>query len=94
MEWCHQEKSFSLCGLEVKTCIITEKASITNNPPATAKTNSCFNKIDVTANVAPKDCDPVSPIKTSAGLELNHKNPNRAPIAAVQKITISPEPLI
>ena len=44
--------------------------------------------------MAPKDCDPVSPIKTSAGLELNHKNPNRAPIAAVQKITISPEPLI
>ena len=67
---------------------------MTNNPPAIAKTNSCFNKIDVTANVAPKDCDPVSPIKTSAGLELNHKNPNRAPIAAVQKITISPEPLI
>ena len=73
---------------------MTDKVSITNRPPATANTISCFRRMDVTANEAPKDCDPVSPINIDAGLELNHKKPSNAPIAEVQKITISPDPFI
>ena len=80
--------------LKIVTCNITDIVSITNNPPATAKTISCFRSIEVTANEAPNDWDPVSPIKIDAGLELNHKNPSKAPIAEVQKITISPDPVI
>jgi len=49
---------------------------------------------DRNENEAPKDCDPVSPINIDAGLELNHKKPSNAPIAEVQKITISPDPFI
>ena len=55
---------------------------------------SCFSNMEVTANEAPNDCDPVSPMNIDAGLELNHKKPSKAPIADVQKITISPEPFI
>ena len=81
-------------NLKYVTCSITDIVSTTKRPPATANTISCFSKIEVTANEAPKDWDPVSPMKIEAGLELNHKKPSKDPIAAVQKITISPEPFI
>ena len=73
---------------------MTDKVSITKSPPATANTISCFKRMEVTANEAPNDCEPVSPMNIDAGLELNHKKPSNAPIAEVQKITISPDPLI
>ena len=56
-----------------------------------AKTNSCFNNMDITAKLPPNDCDPVSPIKISAGCELNQRKAKSAPIEAVQTITNSAE---
>ena len=38
---------------------------------------------------APKAKEPTSPINTSAGYELNHKNPKPAPTIAVQAIVSS-----
>ena len=38
---------------------------------------------------APSESEPVSPIKISAGEELNHKNPRHAPTAALAKILSS-----
>ena len=35
---------------------------------------------------APRDKEPVSPIKICAGEQLNHKNPKHAPITAEQII--------
>ena len=73
---------------------MTDIVSITKSPPATANTISCFKRIDITANEAPKDWEPVSPINIEAGLELNHKKPSNAPIDDVQKITNSPDPFV
>ena len=52
--------------------------------------NSFFRRIDIVPSAAPNESDPVSPIKISAGEELNHKNPKHAPTAALAKILNSP----
>ena len=43
-------------------------------------------------NKPPNAIDPVSPIITFAGYELNHKNPKHAPKTTEQITAISPTP--
>ena len=48
----------------------------------------------IVAIVAPSAKEPVSPINTFAGLELNARNPSKHPTSTKQKTAISPVPVI
>ena len=55
-------------------------------------TSSCLVATLDIPRAPPKDNEPVSPMKISAGGALNHKKPNPAPRSAPSKIEISPTP--
>jgi hypothetical protein len=74
------------------TCMITDSASTTNNPPIIASTISCLHITLTAPKAPPKARLPVSPMNTSAGCALNHKNPRLAPTSAAQKTESSPAP--
>ena len=65
--------------------MITDKTSAIKIPLIIANANSCFRIIANNANELPNDRDPQSPIKISAGYELNHKNPRPAPTSEATK---------
>ena len=69
--------------------MITDKVSITKTPPTINNKTSFLRRIAKVPKAAPVDKDPTSPIKISAGEELNHKNPRHAPTAALAKILSS-----
>src|ERR1700691_3870778 len=72
------------------TCRITDIASITNTPPINGSSSSCLI-ITATVPIAPPSAsDPTSPMNTSAGCALYHKNPIAEPTIAPQKIVSSP----
>src|ERR1700688_1940072 len=72
------------------TCKMTDIASITNTPPINGSSNSCL-MITATVPIAPPSAsDPTSPINTSAGCALYHRNPIDDPTIAPQKIVNSP----
>ena len=66
--------------------------SITNTPATTISDISCLVKIEITANVAPNEREPVSPIITFAGYVLYIKKPNKEPTRIKQNIPISELP--
>src|SRR5580700_1879922 len=69
---------------------MTETASITNTPPINGSSNSCL-MITATVPIAPPSAsEPTSPMNTSAGCALYHKNPIDDPTIAPQKIVNSP----
>ena len=69
--------------------MITDNVSITKTPPIINNRSSFFKRMDMVPKAAPSESEPVSPIKISAGEELNHKNPRHAPTAALAKILSS-----
>src|SRR6202521_44433 len=72
------------------TCKMTDIASITNTPPINGSSNSCL-MITATVPIAPPSAsDPTSPMNTSAGCALYHKNPIDDPTIAPQKTVNSP----
>ena len=79
-------------SLNDPTWRITESASATKIPPTIANTISCFMSTLVPPRVAPRDNDPVSPIKTIAGGALYQRNPKADPIMAAQRTVNSPAP--
>ena len=58
---------FLLVYLKYKTCIITERDSITNTPPIIISKISFLSKIAKVPNAVPSAKLPVSPIKINAG---------------------------
>jgi len=54
--------------------------------------NSFFISTAIIPNAPPKASEPVSPINTCAGYELNQRNPKPAPISAAIKTVNSPAP--
>jgi len=60
-------------SLKLITCENHETASITKTPPTTTRSSSCLQQIATTANHAADDSDPVSPMKTFAGKQLNQR---------------------
>src|ERR1700692_3426226 len=75
------------------TCRITDTASITNTPPINGNNSSCL-MITATVPIAPPSAsDPTSPINTSAGCALYHRNPIDDPTIAPQKINLHPPPV-
>src|SRR5438045_2357464 len=77
-------------SLKLITCKITETASITKTPPTTMRSSSCLQQIATTPIVPPRESDPVSPMKTFAGKQLNQRKPRPAPISAEQTTVSSP----
>ena len=68
--------------LNESTCAITESASIAKIPPTSSSSSSTLSMIAIAAIPPPSAMAPVSPMKTSAGKALNHRNPTAAPISA------------
>ena len=69
------------------TCSITDSASATNTKPMNSNSSTWPSIIATMASVAPSASDPESPMKTSAGWALNHKNASRAPATVKQNVT-------
>ena len=61
-------------------CAITERVSITNMNPIKGNTSTLSVRKAITAMVAPRVSEPVSPIKNLAGGTLNQRNAEVAPI--------------
>src|SRR2546423_13297650 len=61
------------------TWIATESASITKMPPMIRSSTSVWVITAMAAIAPPRPSDPVSPMNTAAGNELNHRNPTLAP---------------
>ena len=70
---------------------MTDIASRTKIPPIIIRTNSCFVITAIEAKIAPKEREPVSPIKIIAGGALNHRKPRQLPNSAQHKMLNSPE---
>ena len=79
-------------SLNEATCTITDKVSTTNTPHMMKRIISCRTITATTPSAAPKASAPTSPMKTSAGYALNHKNASPAPAIAAQKTASSPAP--
>src|SRR6266550_3490813 len=71
------------------TWMITDNAMTTYTPPISSSRNSAFIMIANPAIAPPSAIDPVSPIKTSAGKALYHRNPMAPPISAAPMIARS-----
>src|SRR6266852_1495002 len=71
-------------SLKLRTWIMTETASMTKTPPTTTSNNSCLQQIATTPIRPPIASEPVSPMKTLAGWQLNQRNPKPAPLSAAQ----------
>ena len=56
------------------------------------RSNSFFKSTASVPSAAPVERDPVSPIKTSAGEELNQRYPIQAPAMDAVKMVSSPAP--
>ena len=57
----------------------------------TIKTSSCLVITAIEPKIAPKDNEPVSPIKIIAGGALNHKKPRQLPKSAQHRTLNSHE---
>src|SRR5450759_936011 len=77
--------------LNTVRCMSTDVVSATNTPPMMSSRNSLFSRIATVLRAPPRASDPVSPMNTSAGCELYHRNPTHAPKTALQKTVSSPE---
>ena len=64
---------------KLNTWIATESASITKMPPIMMRSTSVFVITASPAIAPPKPSEPVSPMNTDAGNELNHRKPTQAP---------------
>ena len=58
--------------------MMTDIVSNTKTPPIINNKSSFFSNIASVPRAAPVDKDPVSPIKISAGEELNQRNPRKS----------------
>ncbi len=63
---------------------MTEPASSTKTPPAMTSASSWCTQIAITAKAPPSASDPVSPMKTRAGWQLNQRKPSPLPASAAQ----------
>src|SRR6266404_7780049 len=72
--------------------MITDPASITKTPPAITSTRGWWINTAIIPRDPPRASEPVSPMKTCAGWQLNQRNPRPAPIIAEQKTVNSPAP--
>ena len=61
------------------TWIATESASMTKMPPITISSSSVLVSTASAAMAPPRPSEPVSPMNTEAGKELNHRKPTQAP---------------
>ena len=61
---------------------MTERASATNRPPMMMTTNSVLVTTARHPSAMPRASEPVSPMKMSAGCELNQRKPMQAPASA------------
>lgn len=66
-------------SLNASTCIITDMLDHTNIMPAIGRRSSARENTAAVAAAAPRPREPVSPIITEAGLELNTRYPNSPP---------------
>ena len=57
-----------------------------------ASNNSCRAITANNPNSPPSGSEPVSPMKTDAGWQLNHRKPSKLPIVAAATTSISPAP--
>src|SRR5215212_10119475 len=64
---------------KANTWTATDSASITKIPPITMRRISVFVITASAAMAPPNPSDPVSPMNTDAGNELNHRKPTQAP---------------
>ena len=64
---------------KLATWISTDSASITKMPPITIRRISVLVTTASAAIAPPRPSDPVSPMNTDAGNELNHRKPTLAP---------------
>ena len=71
---------------------MTETASQTKTPPMMKRSNSFLRSTASVPKAAPVEREPVSPINTSAGEELNQRYPMQAPAMAAVKMVSSPAP--
>src|SRR3954452_11695567 len=62
-----------------KTWMATDRASITKMPPMMRSSTSVWVITAMAAIAPPRPRDPVSPMNTAAGNELNHRKPMLAP---------------
>src|SRR6185295_11286415 len=72
--------------------MMTDSPSSTKRPPTTTRRISCLERMATLPMAAPRESEPTSPMKTSAGCELNQRKPRPAPTSAPQKTATSPTP--
>src|SRR4030095_8273005 len=78
--------------LKEPTWRMTDIASRTNSPPTTTSSISCLLRTASVPRALPSAIEPTSPMKTSAGWQLNQRKPMLAPTIAAEKTASSPEP--
>src|SRR4030095_12973291 len=77
--------------LKLRTCKITDSASMTNTPPTITRRISCLQQMATAPSIPPMASDPVSPMNTRAGNAFHQRNPRHAPSKALQTTASSPE---
>src|SRR5260370_39947377 len=65
--------------LNEATCMTTDSASSTKTPPTITRSSSCLIRIATVPSAAPSASDPTSPMKLSAGDEVDQRKPRDAP---------------
>ena len=70
---------------KANTWISTDSASITKMPPMISSSTSVWVITASAAMAPPRPSDPVSPMNTDAGNELNHRKPTQAPTRQADK---------
>ena len=71
------------------TWMITDSASATKMAPITISRISVLVITAIAAMAPPRAYEPVSPMKTAAGNELNHRKPTHAPTRVAPKMARS-----
>jgi hypothetical protein len=79
-----------LRSLKLPTCRITDIASITKTPPMITSSSSCLVQMAAVPSAPPIASEPVSPMNTLAGWQLNHRKPKAAPASAIRNTESSP----
>jgi hypothetical protein len=72
--------------------MITDTASQTNTPPTITSVSGCCTMNAMIPMSPPSASEPVSPIKSSAGCELNQRNASPAPTSEPHTTVSSPAP--